>query len=135
MLNPNPKFEREAVFKSADKAKQIAYCVVLEPDTEDLQADVISESEIEKTAHAYLLDFRVVADSHKRKNDGNLVVADAGVVESFIAPVDFQSGSEIIRKGSWVIAIKVNDPDMWQSIEKGDITGVSIGGVGERTEV
>jgi hypothetical protein len=123
---------KEALFKSRNQAQQIAYCVVMEPDTVDLQDDTAAESEIEKTAHDYLLNARVVGDSHKKNKDGTIVKADAGVVESFIAPVDFQMGSELIRKGSWVVAIKVNDPGMWSAIDKGEITGVSIGGFGER---
>jgi len=120
------------IVKGTDVKKQILYCVVSEPNTEDLQGDVLDLDEIEKMAHNYLLDYRVVGDSHSKKRNGKVVKADAGIVESFIAPVDFQVGNETISKGSWVVAIKVNDPKLWAEVEKGDITGVSIGGTGER---
>jgi cation transport regulator ChaB len=122
----------EIVFKAADKPKQILYCVVLEPATEDLQGDVTDETEIEKAAHQYLLDSRVIGDSHQKDGYGNLFKVDAGVVESFIAPTDYEVSGEKILKGSWVIAIKVYDTEVWKSIEAGEITGVSIGGFGER---
>lgn len=123
---------KDLIIKAKDAPKQILYCVVMEPGTVDLQDDVTDASEIEKAAHQYLLDSRVVGDSHRKNGRGTIIEADAGVVESFIAPVDFEVGTERILKGSWIIAIKVNDSELWKSVEDGDITGVSIGGVGER---
>jgi hypothetical protein len=32
------------------------------------------------------------------------------------------------------MAVKVQDPDLWQAVKKGEITGFSIAGQGERTE-
>lgn len=127
--------ETEVVFKAADKPKQILYCVALEPDSEDLQEDVIDAGEIEKTAHDYLLNSRVVGNSHLKNTRGTIIPVDAGVVESFIAPVDYEVGGETIKKGSWVMAIKVYDTELWKSVEAGDITGISIGGVGERWQL
>lgn len=124
--------ENEIVFKAADKPKQTLYCVVMEPETEDLQGDVTAAEEIEKAAHQYLLDSRVIGDSHRKDGCDNLFKVDAGVVESFIAPIDYEVDGEKILKGSWVIAIKVYDTEVWKSIEAGEITGVSIGGFGER---
>lgn len=123
---------KDILIKARDNPKQILYCVVMEPDTVDLQEDATSADEIEKAAHQYLLDSRVVGDSHRKNERGTIIEANAGVVESFIAPVDFEVGTERILKGSWVIAVKVSDTDLWKSVEDGDITGVSIGGVGER---
>jgi len=128
------QFERRAVVKAAGK-KQILYCVVLEPDTEDLQGDVLSADEIEKVAHTYATDSRLIGDGHRKQPDGTVVPADAQMVETFIAPVDFESNGELIRKGSWVMAIRVNDVEMWNNVETGEIDGLSIGGTGIRTPV
>ena len=106
-------------------AKQIVYCVVLEPDSEDSQGDIISADDIEKAAHEYMANYRQIFDSHVEKTD-------ASPVESFIAPVDMVVQGEHIRKGSWVMAIKVQDASLWAAIEKGEVNGVSIGGYGTR---
>jgi len=111
-----------------DDDQQLVYGVVLEPDTEDAQGDVISAEEIEKTAHDYLVKSRVVGDSHQW-------VAPTEVVESFIAPVDYTVGKDTIKKGSWVLVGHVLDPDLWKKIKQGDYTGWSIGGYGQRKEV
>lgn len=125
-------FDTELVFKAADKPKQTLYCVVMEPETVDLQGDVTAADEIEKAAHQYLLDSRIVGDSHRKDECDNLFKVDAGVVESFIAPTDYEVCGQKILKGSWVIAIKVYDTEVWKAVEAGEITGVSIGGFGER---
>lgn len=113
--------------------KQICYGVVLEPDTEDLQGDIISAEEIEKTAHGYLKNARKVKDRHVAKTD-------ACPVESYIAPQDlfFRSGpfgDQEVRKGSWVLGVHVSDPELWRKIESGDYEGFSVGGVGVRDDI
>lgn len=116
----------------ADNWKKIVYCVVLSPDETDLQADIMDEDEIEKTAHDYLLNARVIGSGHSK-------AIDAGVVESYIAPQDFETngqlGPQVVKKGAWVIAIKVQDPKEWQKVLNGEYTGVSVGGFGSRTPV
>jgi 8-oxo-dGTP pyrophosphatase MutT (NUDIX family) len=112
--------------------KQILYCVVLEPHTEDAQEDIMSPEEIEKTAHKYLENSRVIGGEHSHP-------IDAVPVESFIAPQDFsvngQYGDQVVKAGSWVLGVKIKDPDEWQKVLDGDYTGVSIGGFGQREEL
>lgn len=116
------------IFKK-NSEKQIVYGVVLEPDTVDAQEDVITAEEIEKTAHDYLQESRVVGTSHTKP-------ITATPVESFIAPVDFniagQYGPQLVLKGSWVLGVKVHDPKEWEKVKSGDYTGFSVGGLGAR---
>jgi hypothetical protein len=112
----------------ADDDLRIVYGVVLEPDSEDLQGDIIDSDTIEKAAHAYLRESRVVGDSH-------MVQAEAEVVESYIAPADLQMGEQTVRKGSWIMAVKVHDDELWAAVKKGEMTGFSIGGFGTRSAV
>jgi hypothetical protein len=105
--------------------RQIVYGVVSEPHTIDLQGDRLSPEEIEKAAHAFMVNSRKVNKGH-----GGPTAAD--VLESFIAPGDFTVNGSQVKKGSWVMAVKVNDPDVWQAVKKGFITGFSIGGKGRR---
>jgi len=117
---------RMIVNKAADK--QLVYCVVLEPNTEDLQGDVIEAAEIERAAHEYMTHSRTIFDSHKS-------YTDAVPVESWIAPVDVTVDGEVIKQGSWVITIKVLAPAMWEAVKSGAYTGVSIGGMAVREEL
>lgn len=106
-------------------SQRLVYCVVLEPDTVDAQNDMVDAVEIEKAAHDYMLAHRTIGNMHAN-------VAEAAPVESFIAPVDMTINGETIRKGSWVIGIKIFDDALWQAYLDGEYTGVSIGGSAER---
>ena len=50
------------------------------------------------------------------------------VVETFIAPVDFELNGRMILKGTWVMTMKVFDDEVWALVKTGKITGFSIGG-------
>lgn len=109
--------------------KQIVYGVILEPNEIDAQDDFMDPEEIEKAAHRYLSKSRVIGSSHEKP-------IDAEPVESFIAPQDLeldgQYGPQKVKKGSWILGVKVHDPKEWQKILDGDYTGFSVGGLGER---
>lgn len=121
-------FDKTCAIAKTDSAKQIVYGVVLEPDTCDLQGDVISADTIEKAAHDYLIASRVVGDSH-------MTQAPADVVESYIAPSDMVLGETKVTKGSWVMGVHIVDTVLWEAVQKGDYTGFSIGGYGTRSDI
>jgi hypothetical protein len=37
-----------------------------------------------------------------------------------------------VRKGSWVLGSFIGDDAMWAAVKSGELTGYSIGGLGER---
>jgi hypothetical protein len=118
----------DKVFKSDDD-KRIVYGVVLTPDEVDAQEDWLTKEDIEQTAHDYLVNARVVGSRHSNP-------IDASVVESYIAPTDFyaegQYGNQLVKKGSWVMAVKISDDSEWDKVKKGEYTGFSVGGFGTR---
>lgn len=109
----------------ADEEKRLVYGIVLEPDFKDAQGDVITSPEIEKAAHKFIMEGREIGDRHTYQ-------ADAKVAESYIAPVDFRMGGQDVKKGTWIIAVKVYDDAIWQKIKAGEYTGFSIGATGTR---
>ena len=118
--------------EKSDSPQRVTYGVVLEPDIEDLQGDVMTAEDIEKAAYDWME--RSQAGGHMHAE----VVEGAKVVESYIAPCDIPvetaEGPETIRKGSWVLAMRW-PPEIWESIQKGDLTGYSVGGTGVRLEI
>lgn len=123
-----PTFEKTVkILTKADDAEKLVYGVVYEPDIEDTQGDFMSASEIEKSAHAFLAKHRNIDEQHDFE-DG------AGeLVESYVVQADFTVGTETITKGSWVIVTRATD-EIWDSIQKGDVTGYSMGGKAETVE-
>ncbi len=102
------------------------YGIVLEPDLEDSQGDIVSAEEIEKASHNYMQNVGRADVQHSGRDAG------AELIENYIAPVDFQLGEETVRKGSWVQVYQLNDPQVKDEVRTGKLTGFSIEGVGER---
>lgn len=123
------------IIKNDNEDKRLFYSVVIEPMTQvtesgDSHGDNMTAEEVEKSAHYYMEMGSTIFKNHNGK-------IDARVVESYIAPVDFtpEGSSEVIKKGSWVMAVKVLDDATWQEIKKGEITAFSPGGYGYRVDL
>lgn len=133
MANLIHKAESQIIpIAKADKMRQIVSGVVLSPFSEDTQGDVMMPEDIERSAHHYMMQSRVIGSEHGRP-------IDAGVVESYIAPQDLQfSGLDneqtFVPKGSWVLSVKISDPAEWEAVLAGMYTGFSVGGLGTRSE-
>ncbi len=102
-----------------DLDRQIVYGPVLIPDMPDSDGDVVSKDKIERVAHRFLEEYRLMEHMHTLKSV-------ARPVESYIAPVDIELGGNRIPQGSWVMGAKVNDPDAWDDVKKGKLTGFSV---------
>ena len=133
-LEPEPSaldIERQVqLLKYAAEAERIVYGVVLEPNSVDAQDDTISPEEIRSAAHSFMQDYGNVGLQHQTFINGK-----ARILESFIAPADMQIGDQEVRKGTWLMAMRVLDDDIWDAVEKGVITGFSIGGSALRKPV
>lgn len=110
--------------------RQIVYGIVLEPETVDSQGDVYSATEIELAAHRYMEEFLNIGHMHEA-----VINQSAAPVESFIAPCDFEMGGQAVKRGTWVMAVHVLNPDLWEQVKTGALTGFSIGGYASRVPV
>jgi broad specificity phosphatase PhoE/8-oxo-dGTP pyrophosphatase MutT (NUDIX family) len=121
----------------ADRKKQLVYGVVLEPNALDSQDDFMLPDQVEKAAHTYMKKVvRGKASVSKLQHRvQGFFKNKPGVVpvESYIAPCDFTlDGVEMVKKGTWVMCVHVEDPEIWNDVLKGEYTGFSIGGTGVR---
>lgn len=98
--------------------------VVYEPMTADTDDEFMTEEEIRKAAYWYAKNGDKVDVQHSFDP-----VENCTVVESWIAKADFNIGTEPVKKGTWLMTIEVEDTDIWSQIEKGNITGLSMGGI------
>lgn len=123
-----PDFQKEIkVLTKADDEKKLVYGIVYEPDTPDAHGDFMTVAEIEKAAHGFLKDAREIDKQHDFQG------GVGEVVESYVAPADFEVNGETIKKGSWVLVTKASD-EVWEQIKKGEITGYSMAGTAETIE-
>lgn len=56
------------------------------------------------------------------------------VVESYIAPVDFELGDQKVTKGTWMLGVQWS-PEYFAKVEAGERTGFSMEGKAMRLEV
>ena len=104
--------------------------VVYEPMSLDTQGDYMTADEIQKAAHWYAKNGSGVDIQHDEEK-----LEGAAVVESWIAKADFTLDKTDIKKGTWLMTVEISDPDIWDKIEKGELTGFSMGGKGKYEEV
>jgi broad specificity phosphatase PhoE len=127
--------------QKADKHKQLIYGVVLEPNTLDSQDDWMIPQEVESAAHKYMKNVArgkasVSKLQHTRPGFFKTNKPSLVPVESFIAPTDFTyDGTEMVKKGTWVMVLHCEDPAVWQDVLDGKYTGLSIGGTGIRRDM
>ncbi|MFH0902128.1 MAG: XkdF-like putative serine protease domain-containing protein [Pseudomonadota bacterium] len=110
----------------ADDEKRLVYGLVYAPDDEDTHGDSADADEIEAAAHGFMAS-RVVGLQHKAK-------APASVVESYIAQADMPLGKEQIKKGSWLVVLKIEDDNLWKAVKDGTFDGISMGGSARRVK-
>lgn len=113
----------------ADTENHYVTGIVYEPMTEDSHGNFMTEEEITKAAYWFAKNGDKVDLQHSFEPlDG------AAVVENWIAKADFEIDGETVQKGTWLMTVEVTDESTWEGIEKGDITGFSMGGLGNYSE-
>lgn len=113
----------------ADAENHYVTGIVYEPMAEDSHGNFMTEDEITKAAYYFAKNGNKVDLQHSFEPlDG------AAVVESWIAKADFEIDGEAIQKGTWLMTVEVADESVWEGIEKGEITGFSMGGLGNYSE-
>jgi hypothetical protein len=113
--------------------------VVLEPNDgsgnvplqPDKQRDVYSEKEIREAAWRFMEKYRRIGEMHEQLVDTDKIQ----VVESYIAPADFDVNGQRIRKGTWMLGAHVVDTTLWNRIKRGEFNAWSVDGTALRKPV
>lgn len=124
--------EKMKDFFVKDEVKKEVTGVVYEPDSFDSEGDWMTEADIEEAERSFMLESGKIFYHHESE-------IAAKVVESWLAPSDIQIEKddgevEIIKKGSWLMTVKVFDNTMWNKIEDGTIQGFSMSGYATEEE-
>jgi len=115
------------IVKIESEEERTVFGIVLEPEEIDSQKDVYSEDEVRKTAYQFLERYQQFGLMHQQ------IVSTILPLESYLAPVEFKSGEQTIKKGTWLLRTRILDDAIWKKIKKGELTGYSIGGSAVRT--
>lgn len=109
----------------ANNDKKTVIGVVLQPEVVDAQGDIISEEVIEKAAEDFLARFNKATKLGFMHTNFSKKFE---LLQSYIAPSDIVIGTTIIKKGSWIMKVRVIDAKVWKLVKEGKVTGFSIGG-------
>lgn len=123
-VEKNVTLEVEIMKLVADKQEVTG--VVLQPEVVDAQGDIIGEDVIEKAAGDFLAAFNKTTKlglMHKSFPKGTFELR-----QSFIAPSDMVIANKTVKKGAWIMVVKILDPKVWQKVKEGKLAGFSIGG-------
>lgn len=104
-----------------DEEKRIVKGVVYKPNQLDTQGDWMDPVEIEKAAHNFMKNLRLKNVDTKH----NLEAVDAYVCESYITKSDDPDG---YPEGSWIVAMKIEDDDIWEDVKAGEYQSFSMWG-------
>lgn len=107
-----------SIIKIDNEEKHIITGIVLEPDTIDSQGDKISAKEIEKVSNFFMINLMKLENVH--------------IVENYIAPINFYLNDNQIKKGTWIMSIKILDNNLWNLIKNDYFSDFSIVGYGVR---
>ena len=97
--------------------------IVLEPEVVDAQGDIYSIEEIRQAAHRFMEEFGGLGLMHRLQVNGQV-----RILESYLAPVDFETGGVKVRRGTWLLAVRILSDELWARIKDGTLAGFSIGG-------
>jgi hypothetical protein len=119
------------IAKSVDIDKKMATFVVLAPEEVDAHGDIYSHDVVEDACYQY-------NEYCYKCNLEHMLMIDestAEVIESYIAPVDFQLDETLIKKGTWLQTWKFNSDELWNQVKEGHWTGLSVQCMGEVEDI
>ncbi len=120
------KFQTNGRILKAEPGSHYVTGIVYEPSVEDTDGNFMTEEEITKAAHWFMKNGNKIDLQHSFEP-----MKDARVVESWVAKTDTTIEGQPVKKGTWLMTVEVNNGPVWKAIEKGEITGFSMGGVGD----
>lgn len=110
-----------AVTKAEENPEHFVMSIVYEPDEKDTQEDWATADEIRKAAWSFMESDQIYKINHDEEGEIH-------VLESYIAPVDFEMEGQKIKAGTWLLGSRIRNQETWERIEKGELTGYSMAG-------
>ena len=118
------------IFKVSEE-EHIVGGIVYEPMKEDVQGDYATEKEIRDACYYYMEHSKKFKLQHK----GEQITQKINILENYIVPANFEVDKQKVKKGSWVLIIRVLDAGIWKDIKEGRVTGFSMAGLAHRRKV
>jgi len=121
---------KDLKFSITKEDERIVTSVVYPVDEEDSQGDFTDAIEIRKAAIGFMENSKRIKVYH----EGQSIAVN--IIETYLSPVDWtmtdtHGNTQFIKKGSWVMSLRILDDYRWKQIKDGTLTGFSIGGTAQ----
>ena len=103
--------------------------IVYEPMVEDAHGNYMTEDEIIKAAYWFAKNGDEVDLQHSFE-----ALENAKVVENWVTKSTTTIGDTELATGTWLITVEITDDTVWEQVQKGELTGFSMGGVGKYSQ-
>lgn len=103
--------------------------VILVPDEPDAQGDIYDSDEVRKAAHSFMEFYG--GETFKIMHNGQ-PVDGVKVLETYVSKAEETHGGETFPVGTWLLAVRVVNDDLWAAVRRGAFTGFSMGGTALR---
>ena len=127
--NGEASFTTNCKIVKADKDNHYVTGVVYEPMTEDAHGNYMTEAEITKAAYWFAKNGNQCDIQHNFEK-----LENSAVVESYVTKCDMEIEGQPIKKGTWMMTVEI-DNKTFEKVEKGELTGFSMGGVGKYSQI
>lgn len=112
------------VTKQDENEERFVFGEVLIPEEIDAHGDIYSIKEVRFAAHFFMEKFGNTGLMHEQ-----FINEDAIIIETFVAPVNMTIEGRKIKKGTWLIGMRILSEALFEDIKAGRLTGFSIGGI------
>jgi len=123
LKNENAAHAQELLHVQKNEELKRIYGIVYTPNVVDKQGDYTDEAEILKAQERFSRE-QMQGDVVDKEH--NFMPIDASVVESWIVRKGDPLFSEYV--GAWAVGVQVYKNELWESVKKGDLTGLSLAG-------
>jgi hypothetical protein len=104
--------------------------IVLEPGVVDAQNDTYTAATIRVAAFKFMEEYGNLGLQHRQYVNGKVKI-----LENWLTKTDEVIEGQLIKAGTWMLGVRVNDDQLWDAVKSGKITGFSIGGFATRLPV
>lgn len=111
--------------KDAGAEERIVFGIVYEPGVADSHKHFMKSVTLRKLAHSYMEHSGVLGIQHSRQVNGKVKI-----LESYITQFEGKIGTKLIKKGTWLMMVRVIDDAIWKAVKSGALTGFSFAGSG-----
>lgn len=135
-FNSDPNIEKLIQFKIADKTRHIVMGAAMVPNKQIYRRDedsefyvYFTEDTIRQVAEKFMLDGKINSATFEHTDTLNgMTIIESWIVED---PEKDKSSAFGLQypAGSWIISMKVNNPQIWEKIESGELRGFSVEGI------